>query len=171
MMETEEGSPSWELNSETGSEEETRSWGESLADYLRPGDLVLISGDLGAGKTRLVQGIARGLGVKENVTSPTFAIVREYAGRVPLYHVDLYRLSTEELASLGLEEYMESEGVTCVEWGEKIASLSGMDIPRDILLIEMEWLDEERRRLSARAWGRSWSGRKPASVGEFSRND
>jgi len=152
--------PCWELETVTVSEEETRAWGERLARLLRPGDLVLVSGDLGTGKTRLVQGIARGLGVSERVTSPTFALIREYRGRLPLHHVDLYRLEQDELFSLGLEEYLCGEGVICVEWGEKvIAGLSSAPTP-EFIAVELDWLGEEERRLQLRAFGKSWRGRR-----------
>ncbi len=166
-MEEAEDQPCWKLETVTASEEETRSWGERLAGLLRPGDLVLLCGELGTGKTRLAQGMARGLGVKEKVTSPTFAIMREYAGCIPFYHVDLYRLAEEELSSLGLEECLEGGSIVCVEWGEKIASLPVSVIPRDILLIELEWLDEEKRCLRARAYGRGWLER--GQIGEEKR--
>jgi len=105
----------------TRSPEETRALGEALARRLSPGDLVALLGDLGAGKTTFVQGLARGLGVPPEVyvTSPSFTLVNEYPGRVPLFHVDLYRLSPEETEELGLAE-MLSRGVMVVEWAERL---------------------------------------------------
>ncbi|RUM88744.1 MAG: tRNA (adenosine(37)-N6)-threonylcarbamoyltransferase complex ATPase subunit type 1 TsaE [Thermodesulfatator sp.] len=105
----------------TRSPEETQALGESLARRLSPGDLVALVGELGSGKTTFVQGLARGLGVPPEVyvTSPSFTLVNEYPGRVPLFHVDLYRLSPEEVEDLGLSE-MLFRGVMVVEWAEKL---------------------------------------------------
>lgn len=156
------GAPAgWSREWASGSEEETRALGERLAALLRPGDIVLISGELGAGKTRLVQGIARGLGVASAVTSPTFSLVKEYAGRMPLYHMDLYRLAAPDLAALGLEEYFLGEGVTCVEWGERADGLAAY-WSEDALLIELEWGAGEGRRIRARTFGPGWADRAPA---------
>lgn len=103
------------------SPEETRSLGRRLGRLLGPGTVLALHGELGAGKTCFVRGIAHGLGVEEShVVSPTFVLVREYRGRLPLYHIDLYRLAPgREVESLGLEEYLEGEGVSAVEWAEK----------------------------------------------------
>lgn len=104
----------------TNSEEETSAAGERLAARLRPGDVVLLHGDLGAGKTAFVRGLAKGLGAPpEEVSSPTFTLIQEYRGRVPLYHVDLYRLQPIEAADLGLDELMSRDGVVAVEWAER----------------------------------------------------
>lgn len=101
---------------------ETRALGEELAArVLRAGDLLVLAGDLGAGKTALAQGIARGLGVVEQVTSPTFVIVREYQGRIPLVHADVYRLgSCQELYDLGFEEIFDHGSITLMEWGNLV---------------------------------------------------
>lgn len=100
---------------------ETERAGEQLAPKLRPGDVLALAGDLGAGKTQLVKGIARGLGSAQSVTSPTFTLVHEYAdGRVPLYHFDFYRLDeVAALRALGFEEYLEGDGVCVIEWADK----------------------------------------------------
>ena len=105
----------------TSSEEETSAAGERLAASLHPGDVVLLYGDLGAGKTAFVRGLARGLGAPaEDVSSPTFTIVQEYHGRTTLYHVDLYRLDDpREIDDLGLDEIAE-DGVLALEWAEKL---------------------------------------------------
>ncbi len=105
----------------TRSPEETRALAQKLARDLGPGDLLLLYGDLGSGKTTFVQGLARGLGVPEEVyvVSPSFSLVNEYPGRVPLFHVDLYRLSPEEVEDLGLHE-MLSRGVMVIEWSERL---------------------------------------------------
>ena len=99
---------------------ETEEAGETLARRLTPGAVVAFTGDLGAGKTAFIRGLARGLGVEERVTSPTFTIVNEYlGGRVPLFHFDLYRLgSAEELYDIGWEDYLARGGVCAVEWSE-----------------------------------------------------
>jgi tRNA threonylcarbamoyladenosine biosynthesis protein TsaE len=136
----------------TKSEEETRELGRRISQILEPGDIMLLCGDLGAGKTRLVQGIAQGLAIPEMITSPTFAIIKEYAGRLPLIHIDLFRLNCHDLPSLGLEEYLEGEGVICVEWGEK---LKGM-LWKEALLIEILWQGENERLLCFLPEGESW---------------
>ena len=104
----------------SNSEAETEALGEALAGRLTAGDVIAFSGDLGAGKTAFTRGLARGLGVTERVTSPTFAIVNEYlGGRLPLFHFDLYRLSSaEELFDIGWEDYLDRGGVCAVEWSE-----------------------------------------------------
>ena len=102
--------------------EETEALGEALARTLRPGSVVAFTGDLGAGKTAFVRGLARGLGIGDRVTSPTFTIVNEYEGRLPLFHFDMYRLGDEdELFDIGWEDYLNRGGVCAVEWSERIA--------------------------------------------------
>jgi tRNA threonylcarbamoyladenosine biosynthesis protein TsaE len=105
----------------SSSPDETRTIGERLGAALAPGSVVLLSGPLGAGKTVLVKGIARGLGVADEIISPTYTIVADYPGRIPLVHVDLYRVEGEvQLAGLGLDDLLAGPGVTVVEWGEKL---------------------------------------------------
>lgn len=100
--------------------EQTRQLGATLGSLLAEGDIVLLEGALGAGKTAFTQGIGAGLGVREVINSPTFTILKEYAGRTPLYHFDLYRLDDpEELAALGFEEYFSADGVCVIEWAER----------------------------------------------------
>ena len=105
------------------SESETRAIAAALAPTLMPGSVILLSGDLGAGKTAFVRGLAAGLGLDpDEVTSPTFTIVHEYrGGRLPLIHVDLYRLDRAELDDIGLDQDLAEEGVTAVEWSERLA--------------------------------------------------
>jgi tRNA threonylcarbamoyladenosine biosynthesis protein TsaE len=116
--------------------EQTQLLGSCLAELAQKADVFLLVGELGTGKTCLVQGMARGLGVNEYAFSPSFVILREYHGRLPLYHIDLYRLDrTEEIADLGLEEYFWGDGLCAVEWAEK-----GRDIlPRENLLITVSY--------------------------------
>lgn len=114
--------------------EQTRALAARLADTLQPGDVVALDGDLGAGKTVFVKGLAQALGVREEILSPTFTIVREYAGRLPLYHFDVYRLEdAEELYEIGFEEYLCGAGVTVVEW----ACLVQDAIPRNAVRVHI----------------------------------
>ena len=107
------------------SPEETLHLGKSIGSSLISGDIILLFGDLGAGKTRLTQGICNGLGLEKDtyIRSPTFTLINEYQGRVPIYHIDLYRIdSHEEIYSLGLEEILFNQGITIIEWAEKLRS-------------------------------------------------
>ncbi|MGM9521637.1 MAG: tRNA (adenosine(37)-N6)-threonylcarbamoyltransferase complex ATPase subunit type 1 TsaE [Oscillospiraceae bacterium] len=105
----------------TENEAETSALGERLAQRLRPGDVIAMYGDLGAGKTAFIRGIARGLGLEARVSSPTFTIVNEYLGPVPLFHFDMYRLSSsDELFEIGWEDYLSRGGVCAVEWSENV---------------------------------------------------
>ena len=107
----------------TKSPEQTELLGKKLAAFLRPGDVIAYYGDLGAGKTAFPRGLAAGLGIREAVTSPTYTIVNEYlSGRMPLFHFDMYRLSSsEELFDIGWEDYLARGGVCAVEWSENVA--------------------------------------------------
>lgn len=139
------------------SPEETRILGAALAPMLVPGDVVSLTGDLGAGKTVLVQGLATALGVTDRVTSPTFTILHEYAGRYAILHLDVYRLNSfQEVIDLGFEELLDPGAVLLVEWGEAVAPL----LPRRYLEIELRRpLDADRRdeRLVVfRAHGAEW---------------
>ncbi|WP_077369646.1 tRNA (adenosine(37)-N6)-threonylcarbamoyltransferase complex ATPase subunit type 1 TsaE [Anaerosalibacter sp. Marseille-P3206] len=114
---------------------ETEDFGLKLGSILKGGEVICFIGDLGAGKTTLTKSIAKGLGVKDYVTSPTFTLINEYKGRVPLYHFDVYRLEgVEDILDLGFEEYFYSKGVTIIEWGNKIEKA----LPEDLLTIEMK---------------------------------
>jgi tRNA threonylcarbamoyladenosine biosynthesis protein TsaE len=134
------------------SPQETHHMGECLGESLSAGRLVALSGDLGAGKTCLVQGIARGLKVQNRyITSPTFTIINEYKGTVPVYHFDVYRLSgPQEMEDLGYEEYFYGEGVTLVEWAEKIEKI----LPEDHVKITLEHQGPEIRKLTFSACGK-----------------
>ena len=125
----------------SNSEVETEALGEALAGRLTAGDVIAFSGDLGAGKTAFTRGLARGLGVTERVTSPTFTIVNEYlGGRLPLFHFDLYRLgSAEELFDIGWEDYLDRGGVCAVEWSEQVADA----LPDDTIYVTLTRRDED----------------------------
>ena len=110
---------------------DTEAFGERLAQRLRPGDVVAFTGTLGMGKTALTRGLARGLGYRGRVTSPTFTIVNEYDGRIPLFHFDMYRLKTsDELYDIGWDDYLERGGVCAVEWSERVADALPTDAVR-----------------------------------------
>ncbi|MEB3237272.1 MAG: tRNA (adenosine(37)-N6)-threonylcarbamoyltransferase complex ATPase subunit type 1 TsaE [Candidatus Sericytochromatia bacterium] len=108
--------------------EETQALGAVLGRVARPGDILWLTGGLGAGKTTLTQGLACGLGVQDAVTSPTFALVHEYSGRLALRHIDLYRLEPEELAPLGPWEWFEDGAVVVVEWPERLGEAWPLDL-------------------------------------------
>jgi len=140
----------------THSAEQTRLLGETLAQLLQPGDIVWLRGELGAGKTTLAQGIARGLGVQEPVLSPTFTLIREHRGRLPFFHADAYRLEgAEQAADLGLQEYFERGGVFAIEWAERIADA----LPEERLEVLLEDGDEPHRRITLTAHGERYMSR------------
>jgi tRNA threonylcarbamoyladenosine biosynthesis protein TsaE len=136
---------------ETASPEETLALGERLAPHLAPGDVLALYGDLGAGKTHLVKGVARGLGADpEDVSSPTFTLVNEYATRdaegapLPLYHLDVYRIERlRELEEIGVEELLHGDGVCVVEWPERMEPM----LPPHTLRVRLLHLDGDRRRI------------------------
>lgn len=138
----------WEVA--TGSAAETERLGETLGGLLRPGDVVLLAGDLGAGKTTFTRGVARGAGVRGPVTSPTFTLLHEYdGGRLPVYHCDLYRWPEGgDLSELGLPEYLYGEGVTVVEW----PSALGRWVPEAYLGVKL-LLESAGRRLRVHGVG------------------
>lgn len=129
----------------THSPEETEKIGETLAKSLQPGTILAYRGDLGAGKTAFTRGLARGLGCKETVTSPTYTIVNEYlGGRLPLFHFDMYRLaSSDDLWDIGWEDYLERGGVCAVEWSENV-----QDAMEDAITVTIEKLGETTRRIT-----------------------
>ena len=128
----------------TNSPSETEAVGAALARVLQPGTVIAYRGDLGAGKTAFTRGLAKGLGVKERVTSPTYTIVNEYlGGRMPLFHFDMYRLGSEdELFDIGWEDYLDRCGVCAVEWSENV--WGAMD---DAIIITITRLDEDTRKI------------------------
>lgn len=112
----------------TRSEAETVSIGRILGSALRPGDTVCLTGGIGSGKTAFTRGIAEALGITEHITSPTFTILNEYRGDIPLYHFDVYRLEdADELIDIGFEEYLEARGIAVIEWAEKVACVLPSD--------------------------------------------
>ena len=128
----------------TESPDETKQLAGQLAGKLRPGSVLALHGDLGSGKTCFVQGLAETLGVTEIVNSPTFAIINEYRGRFRLYHVDLYRInSLAEAEALGMDEFLEGDGITAIEWPEFFSSL----LPKDTIHVYFEFVDVNRRRI------------------------
>jgi|SRR5262245_3426344 len=130
----------------TASVEETERLGEALAPALRAGDLVALLGPLGAGKTRFVSGLARGLAAAARVRSPTYTLVNEYPGRLPLVHLDLYRVSTAELEGLGLEDHLERAALV-VEWGEKLPAA----LRAEALMLELAIVSETGRTITGHA--------------------
>ncbi|MGD9792740.1 MAG: tRNA (adenosine(37)-N6)-threonylcarbamoyltransferase complex ATPase subunit type 1 TsaE [Acidimicrobiia bacterium] len=146
----------------TDSPSATQQFAHALAGLVGPGDLVLLIGEMGAGKTAFAQGFAVGLGVAEQVTSPTFTLVRHYEGRLPMHHIDVYRLDTmAEVSDLGLGELIDSDGVTLIEWGDAIRAA----LPVDRLEITLEFGDEiDERRIEVDAFG-TWAPRQRQLLG------
>jgi tRNA threonylcarbamoyladenosine biosynthesis protein TsaE len=139
------------------SSEETKSLGNLLAPLLVPGDVLVMSGDLGAGKTTFVQGLAKGLGIVERVTSPTFVLMKEYqGGRFPLMHLDVYRLArVQDVIDLGIDEYLDPSYVVVVEWGDKVEPL----LPQDHLTIDLLHEGGDVRNITLTGKGTPWAGR------------
>jgi len=153
----------------TESPNETQNLAALLSFYLKAGDIISLTGDLGAGKTCFTQGLAEGLRIKERITSPTFNLIKEYKNAISLYHFDVYRLnSIDELYDLGYEEYFYGEGISIIEWGDKIKSL----LPDSLLEIEFHrMLDDNVREIkisyrgerwgqTVKAWMKVWENRK-----------
>jgi tRNA threonylcarbamoyladenosine biosynthesis protein TsaE len=116
------------LTLHSSSARETKAWGRRLASLLTGGELLGFSGELGAGKTCFIKGLARGLNLQEErILSPTFTMIQEHQGRLPLYHIDLYRLEETAIDELGLREYLFSAGVAAVEWFERLREASELD--------------------------------------------
>lgn len=124
----------------SASEQETEAIGREMAQRLAPGAVVAFTGDLGAGKTAFVRGMAQGLGISQRVTSPTFTIVNEYQGRIPLFHFDMYRLpDADALFDIGWEDYLDRGGVCAVEWSENVAEA----LPEDTVWVDIRRLEGE----------------------------
>ncbi|MGV1098305.1 tRNA (adenosine(37)-N6)-threonylcarbamoyltransferase complex ATPase subunit type 1 TsaE [Thiovibrio sp. JS02] len=136
----------------------TARLGRYLGEIARPGDVITLSGSLGAGKTTLTQAIGQGLQVPEScyITSPTFSLMHEYPGRLPLYHMDLYRLTDEtEIEELGFEEYFHGAGLTVIEWPDRLGSL----MPGDRLEITMDFQPPASRQCRLTVFGPGWRER------------
>ncbi|MDR2486213.1 MAG: tRNA (adenosine(37)-N6)-threonylcarbamoyltransferase complex ATPase subunit type 1 TsaE [Treponema sp.] len=132
------------FNTVSSSPEETIAAGERIAQMLQGGSVVALRGGLGAGKTYLTKGIARGLGVQEEITSPTYMIISEYQGRLPFYHIDAYRLQgDDDFSNLGGEELLYGTGVSVIEWSERLPH----SIPKDAIIVEITILEQGRRRI------------------------
>ena len=130
--------------------EQTQKIGFAIGESAQAGDLVLLVGDLGAGKTCLTQGIARGLGLTDHTSSPSFVLVKEYPGRLYLYHIDLYRLDNiAEIEELGLDEYLYGNGICVIEWADKALN----SLPEEHVLIRIEHMAENERQFLFEAKG------------------
>ncbi len=128
----------------TRSEEETLKIGIRIGEKLKSGDVIALNGELGAGKTHITKGIAKGLGVEDYITSPTFIIVNEYEGRIPLYHFDVYRINdVDEMYEIGFDEYLYGSGVCIVEWGKIVEEL----LPEYAIKIDIIKIDENTREI------------------------
>jgi len=156
-----------ELRFLSDSEEKTKSLGRALARLLKPGDLILLYGDLGSGKTVLVKGICEGLEVDPDVyiTSPTFSLVNIYEGKYTIFHVDLYRLETEDVYELGIWEYL-TEGIVIIEWAERLD-----EIPtEDFLEVYIEYIDEAKRLFKIFGYGQLRELLKALDVDDLSKD-
>ena len=145
----------------TAAADETQQLGAAIAELVRPGDLVLLAGELGAGKTALVQGIGRGLGITEPITSPTFMLARQHdGGRLVLHHLDVYRLEQmQEVFDVGLPELLDEGGVTLIEWGDVIAPT----LPADFLEVRLRFGEgDDDRIIEVVAVGPRWNARTRA---------
>ena len=147
----------------TASVDATRDLAHATASLARPGDVVVLAGDLGAGKTAFVQGFGRGLGVEERITSPTFTLVHVYDGRLPVHHLDVYRLEQlSEALDLGLPEMLDEGGVVLIEWGDAILPV----LPHDFLEVRLTCgAGDDDRHIAFRPVGPAWAPRSDALAG------
>jgi tRNA threonylcarbamoyladenosine biosynthesis protein TsaE len=159
------------ITAHTKSADDTRELAGALATLAKPGDLILLAGDLGSGKTTFAQGFGAGLGVQEPIVSPTFTLVRTYPGRLTLVHCDVYRLDhLQEVIDLGLGELLDDGGVALIEWGDVVVP----SLPADFLEVRLEYGEtddaiEDERTLSIRIVGPTWSPRHAAVAAALSR--
>jgi tRNA threonylcarbamoyladenosine biosynthesis protein TsaE len=148
------------ITARTKAVEQTRDLAAAIAEVARAGDVILLAGDLGAGKTAFVQGFGRGLGVDEPITSPTFTLAHEYEGRLHVHHVDVYRLEhLAEVFDIGLPELLDDDAVVIVEWGDVIVPA----IPNDYLEVRLELGDDDDDRvITLQTVGQRWGARSRA---------
>ena len=134
----------------THSSEETISLGEKIGSLLKPGDIIAMTGTLAAGKTTITKGIAKALGVKDTITSPTFCLISEYAGdKMPLYHMDVYRLDgVEDFINLGVDDMLFGEGVCIIEWSEKVES----ELPKNTIWMTIVPGNDGSRKITLENW-------------------
>jgi tRNA threonylcarbamoyladenosine biosynthesis protein TsaE len=140
---------------QTSTTSETIRMGKRLGRLLQPGDVVALVGDLGTGKTQFIKGLAEGVGVGKAtyVSSPSFTLINEYPGRIPFYHIDLFRLESEkEVDGLGLEEYVRGNGITAIEWANKICSL----LPEELILVKIHYTGEHSRTIEITPKGKRY---------------
>lgn len=140
----------------TDSVEETMEIGRKLGELVESGTTICLTGDLGTGKTHFTKGFAKGLGITENITSPTFTLINEYAdGRLPFYHFDVYRVhDTEEILDIGYEEYVYGKGVTLIEWADLIEAI----LPDAFIHVKIEKTDrEDQRKITIRPHGKEYA--------------
>ncbi|NLS44580.1 MAG: tRNA (adenosine(37)-N6)-threonylcarbamoyltransferase complex ATPase subunit type 1 TsaE [Firmicutes bacterium] len=140
----------------TFSPEETRRIGELTGRLLTPGDVIGLIGYLGAGKTVFTQGIAKGMNIKGNITSPTFTLIHEHMGRIPLYHVDVYRLTTPaDIETIGIEDYLYGDGVVVLEWADQVLSILP-DERLDITIRHPDGEDDNVREIIIKPYGQKY---------------
>ena len=133
----------------TSSAQETTALGEKIGTYLKAGDVIAMSGTLAAGKTTITKGIAKALGIEDNVTSPTFCLISEYQGKIPLYHMDVYRLEgSEDFIDMGAEELLYGNGVCIIEWSEKIKDI----LPKKTIYLDIKTNADSTREINITNW-------------------
>ena len=142
---------------QTKSTSETIRIGKEIGGFLLAGDVVALAGELGTGKTQFIKGLAEGVGVGKStyISSPSFTLINEYPGRVPFYHIDMFRLSSEkEAEGLGLEEYFQGNGITAIEWADKIPSL----LPEELLWVHLRYTGKNTRSIEMIPKGKRYEG-------------
>ena len=146
------------LRARTDGVDATRSLAAAIAELIAPGDVLLLAGELGAGKTAFTQGLGAALGIDEQITSPTFTLARHYHGRLTLHHIDVYRLERlSEMQDIGVSELLDTGGVMVIEWGDAIAT----SMPADYLEIRLTYGEaDDDRDLELRCVGSRWSARE-----------
>ena len=138
------------LNLTTSSAEETIEFGRKIGAMLKGGEIIAMQGTLAAGKTTITKGIAESLGVKDTITSPTFCLISEYEGKIPLYHMDVYRLDGgEDFINLGVEDMIYGKGVSIIEWSEKVMS----ELPKQTIILKLEPVENTtNRKITIENW-------------------